>query len=686
MALPIIYMINTNVDHDLNPDGIDFEIVSVLLPLAVDITFTYKFPTDAINHINSTTSTLYSIVKVPFRNTEKIGIIIDIIHDKKDCHEIEQHEELEFLKKHKLKSICHAFNNIPRLNEKLIQFMKQVACYNIIPLGSVLKMVLSSIKAIEKFPYIEELGAAKEAMAKQPETIIESDIVLTQQQQRIFDLIASQNLSKYSANLLEGVTGSGKTELYLKILERAIRKGGQALVLLPEIVLTAQLINRFRRHFPDTEVYQWHSTLTQKQRIKTWQEITLGKARIIVGARSALFLPYYDLKIIIIDEEHDTSFKQEEIAIYNGRDMAILRAKIENIPIILSSATPSIETINNVHSKRYNHYKLTERFSKVLLPEVQIVDLNFDKLAKDSWISTALKNSILETLDSKKQSLLFLNRRGYAPLTICKSCGNKKGCPNCSCFLVMHKKKMILQCHYCGYHTSMSNPCIQCGEDANTVAYGPGVERISEEVKALFPEARIAILTSDTISEPKAASEAIRSIIEHEVDIIIGTQIIAKGLHFHKLHLVGVIDVDFSLSFGDFRLLERTYQVLEQVAGRAGREDIKGLVMIQSYEPKNEILQKLKNYQKDLFIEAEINNRMVSNTPPFSRMVLITASSYDEKESISIVKKLVETAPTLAGVDVLGPSPAPLLMLRKKFRYRVLIRAKKNINIQKFIN
>ncbi len=389
--------------------------------------------------------------------------------------------------------------------------------------------------------------------------------------------------------------------------------------------------------------------------------------------------------MIIVDEEHDQSFKQEEGVIYNARDMAIARAKAENIPILLCSATPSVETIYNTQNKKFKEYKLPSRYGVAVMPEVRIVDMHKQQPARGKWISTSLKEEIIKTFEQGKQSLLFLNRRGYASATYCGSCHEKVGCPNCNFLLVEHKSKKILQCHYCGHKAPLLTQCPFCGSSEKIYALGPGVERIAEEVKSILPDARIAILASDTTPDRKNIAELIDDITNHKVDIIVGTQMITKGLHFPQLHLVGVIDAEGGILGCDIRAVERTYQLLHQVSGRAGREKDKGIVLLQTHDPNSHLLKCLVEGNVSDFMRFELSDREAANMPPYSRLVLITASSSNELNNMRYMQDLAKHIPEIDGVKILGPSPSPIFVLRKKFRHRFVVVANKNINIQKLI-
>jgi primosomal protein N' (replication factor Y) len=489
---------------------------------------------------------------------------------------------------------------------------------------------------------------------------------------------------EFSAALLDGVTGAGKTEVYFEAVAEALRQDKQVLILLPEIALSNAFLDRFQSRFGCVPA-MWHSHLSQGQRRTTWRGVAEGQTRVIVGARSALFLPYQDLGLIIVDEEHDPAYKQEDGVIYHARDMAVVRAHLGKFPVVLVSATPSLETIQNAWSGRYEHLHLPDRFGGASLPDVSLIDLRVDKPEAAHFIAPSLKNAIIETVRNGEQVLLFLNRRGYAPLTLCRKCGHRMECPRCTAWLVEHKNPHKLQCHHCGYNTRPPQHCPHCNEADSFAACGPGVERIYEEAKAYFPDARILMLASDTAEDNETLKGMLDQIRDHKIDIVIGTQIIAKGHHFPSLTLVGVIDADLGLTGGELRAAERTYQLLHQVAGRAGREKKKGRVMLQTYMPEHRIMQAMNNGLRDPFLEVEALEREAAHMPPYSRLAGIIISGREAQQVVDVATALGRTAPQGEGIQTLGPAPAPFARLRGKFRYRLLVRADKNINIQKTI-
>lgn len=489
----------------------------------------------------------------------------------------------------------------------------------------------------------------------------------------------------YHVNLLDGVTGAGKTETYFEAVAETLRKGRQVLILLPEIALSNAFLDRFKSRFGCAPA-MWHSGLTAAQRRNTWRGVATGECKVVVGARSALFLPYADLGLMIVDEEHDPAYKQEEGgAIYHARDMAVVRAHLGKMPLVLVSATPSLETMVNAWAGRYHHLHLPDRHGGATMPDIHLIDLRQDKPERQHFIAPTLKAAITETLERGEQALLFLNRRGYAPLTLCRTCGQRMECPRCTAWLVEHKAGKNLQCHHCGYAMPFPKQCPTCQDEHSLAACGPGVERIYEEVTAIFPQARTMILASDTADNPDVLRDTLEQIRQREIDIVIGTQIIAKGHHFPGLTLVGVVDADLGLGGGDLRAAERTYQLLHQVAGRAGREALKGQVYLQTFMPENRVMQALAGQGRDSFLDVEAEERERANMPPYSRLAGIIVSGRDEKQVDDIAKKLGQSAPYADGLRVLGPAPAPFYRLRGDYRRRLLVQADKAINVQKTI-
>jgi primosomal protein N' (replication factor Y) (superfamily II helicase) len=494
-------------------------------------------------------------------------------------------------------------------------------------------------------------------------------------------LIERVDAGGFSVTVLDGVTGSGKTETYFAAIAAALAAGRQVLVLLPEIVLGAQWLARFRSRFGFAPA-EWHSDVSRTARRDIWRGVAGGRARIVVGARSALFLPFPELGLIVVDEEHDPSYKQEDGVCYQARDMAVLRASIAGIPIVLVSATPSLETVVNLSRGRYQRVHLPRRHAAASLPQIALIDMRGQRLEPARFLSPPLVAALDRTLAAGEQSLLFLNRRGYAPLTLCRACGYRFQCPNCTAWLVEHRFIARLVCHHCGYGAPVPALCPECLAAGTLVPCGPGVERLREEVAARFPAARTALMVSDLLSGPRAAAELVEAMTERRYDVLIGTQIVAKGHHFPMLTLVGVVDADLGLSGGDLRAAERTYQLLHQVAGRAGRAERRGRVLVQTYMPEQPVMQALAAGDRDRFLAAEAAARRTAGLPPFGRLAALIVSAGDTEAADFAARALARAAPQWPGIAVLGPAPAPLAILRGRHRRRLLVKAERGVNLQ----
>ena len=494
----------------------------------------------------------------------------------------------------------------------------------------------------------------------------------------------------FSVTLVDGAPGSGKTEVYFEAIARALAQsaansaaGVQVLVLLPEIALGAQWLMRFAARF-GAKPLVWHSEIGAGERKRTFRAVAEGRARVIVGARSALFLPFPNLALIVVDEEHEASFKQEDGVTYHARDMAVVRARLGQIPLVLVSATPSLETVVNVGSGRYGAVVLPSRHA-VAPPAIELVDLRRDPPPKGGFLAPTVRHRIATTLQAGCQVLLFLNRRGYAPLTLCSACGHRLCCPHCTAWLVEHRLSGRLQCHHCGHAQPIPTACPACGRADGLVACGPGVERLSDEVAALFPAARTVLATSDTLTGPGAAAALVTAIEAHAVDIIIGTQIVAKGYHFPLLTLVGVVDGDLGLAGGDLRAAERTFQLLSQVAGRAGRAERSGQVLLQTYMPEHPVMRALQASDRERFLAAEAASRRETAMPPFGRLAAVIVSSADEEALEAACRHLAQSAPRTAHVRVLGPAPAPLALLRGRHRRRFLVHTGAKVSVSRLM-
>ncbi|NRA74151.1 MAG: primosomal protein N' [Rickettsiales bacterium] len=635
-------------------------IVQVLLPIKQNKSiFDYYLPEN---------QRVGSIVKVPFRNKEIEGIIWNKNQSKDNIPLV------------KMRDVSEVFeDNILSLD--LIKFIKFISSYNLIPLGAVMKFF---------FPF-PNLNFLKTEIDHQDLKERQHDMpVLNQEQTKALEQIRKViSQSPIKPILLEGITGSGKTAVYLHMIHDILQQNNsQILVLFPEIMLTHHLVEQFRNSL-GVDVEIWHSDISQKNKKQIWQRVLNGSCKLVIGARSALFLPFKNLKLIVIDEEHDHSYKQEDNFIYNARDMAVAYGHIAQIPIILSSATPSLETIYNVIRKKYSRADLKSRYHDVSLPKVSIINMKQEKLQRSRWISDSLINKIQNTLEQNKQVILFLNRKGYAPITLCRSCGYKLNCPNCSTCLVMYKDTVALGshdliCHRCSYSISYPKSCPSCELDDVLINCGPGIDRIFEETKKIWPDKNIQAITRDVVQKSKDSANILSESNISKVDILIGTQVLSKGYHFPNLNLVGIIDADIGLSGTDLKASERTHQLLTQVGGRAGRES-EGEVIIQTYNADNPLLIALKTYDKKMFYSEELHSRQMMELPPFYRLVALIFSSTNEEKLKTVVKDFAAQIPYVNNIEVLGPVPAPIAKIRKHYRYRFLIKASLKINLQKYI-
>lgn len=610
------------------------KVINVLLTLPINQLFSYTVEENVEISIGD-------YVIVPFGKKRLIGIV------------------WQYIKKidRELKSIEQRMD-LPSVRQKLKTFVEWISHYNLIPIGMLAKVIMGGVLKVNNLD--------KLIHTKQEKKVSEINCQLNNEQQTASDRII-RDLGRYSVTVLDGETGSGKTEVYLSVITELIKNenDAQVLVLLPEIVLTSQLVNRIRLRIP-SDITEWHSGLTEKTRRNNWLSIAHGSAQVIIGARSALFLPYKNLKLVLLDEEHDSSFKQEQGIIYNARDMAIILAKIENIPIILSSATPLLETVYHVKRNNYSHVKLTKRFGNAELPEIKVVDMRNSR----QWISTELFECIKQTIEKKQQVMLFLNRRGYAQLAVCKKCGYKISCLHCAVWLTYHKKKNLLLCHHCSYQLTLPKKCTNCTSEGSLFLYGIGVEKLLEEMVQLIPNVKTAIISSDQ----KSVNNIINLVLKEEVNIIIGTQIIAKGHNFPKLTLVGVINADLSLENSDLRAAEKTYQLLHQVSGRSGRFNEKGMVVVQTNNHESAIIKALQHQKRDLFYEIELESRRKARMPPFSRLIALIISGKNQVATQKAASEVVKNIPRCEELEIFGPSQAAISFLNNKYRYRVLLK------------
>ncbi|MGJ8597679.1 primosomal protein N' [Sulfitobacter sp.] len=500
-------------------------------------------------------------------------------------------------------------------------------------------------------------------------------------------LAAGVSSGEYGTTLLRGVTGSGKTEVYLEAVAAALRAGRQALVLLPEIALTAEFYTRVEARF-GAKPAEWHSGATMTERRRIWRMIGQGQAQLVIGARSALFLPFQNLGLIVVDEEHDTSYKQEDGVLYNARDMAVLRASICGAHVVLASATPSLESWANAQAGKYTKLELTSRFGPAVMPTMGTIDMRTEGLPSDRWVSPTLKREVDARLERGEQAMLFINRRGYAPVTLCRACGHQIGCDDCDARMVEHRFLKRLICHQCGESKPMPTACPSCEAEDKMAPIGPGVERLGEEAHALWPDARIATLSSDMYGSARALKEEIAGIAQGSADIIIGTQLVAKGHNFPKLTLVGVIDADLGLTGSDLRAAERTFQLMRQVAGRAGRAEAPGTALLQTYQPDHPVIRSILAGDEEGFWKAEAKERQQAGMPPYGRLAGIILSGPDVAAVFDAGNQLARNDRALrdVGAQVFGPAPAPIARVRGRHRVRLLVKADKNVALQRALS
>ncbi|MBY0560610.1 primosomal protein N' [Hyphomicrobium sp.] len=696
--------------------------VPVLMPVALDQTYDYLVP-------EGMDAAPGSFVLVPFGPQTRIGIVWDAPRG-----------EGKPVDPKKLKALTSGID-APCLPEISMRFAEWVARYTLAPLGMVARMMMSADAAFEppkhRFGVCIVEGATPPPKMTQARTRVmeiaadglvraKSDLAnlagcstgvvdglaaagmlvevaipersfprpvpqhgetgFTADQTRAVESLRSAvDAKNFSVTLLDGVTGSGKTEVYFEAVARALEAGAQTLILLPEIALTSQFLDRFARRFGAPPV-EWHSALSPAERGRIWKGVARGDVRCVVGARSALFLPFCELGLIVVDEEHDQGFKQDDRVHYQGRDMAVVRGNLGKFPVILASATPSIESHVNALIGRYRHAVLPGRFSGVEMPDVSAIDLRSEKLVPGKWLAERLVASMTETMEKGQQTLLFLNRRGYAPLTLCRSCGHRLECPQCTAWLVEHRFKKKLSCHHCGFQLSLPEKCPKCAAPGSLVACGPGVERVQEEVAERFPDARVALLSSDLIPGLPEMREVIRGIEAREFDIIIGTQIVAKGHNFPGLALVGVVDGDLGLAHGaDPRSAERTFQLLHQVTGRAGRTSFVGRGFVQTYSPDHPVMTAIVAGDRNAFLSYEVKTRQAGLLPPYGRLAAIIVSARDKVLTETVAREIARRAPPSEMISVLGPSEAPIAVVRGRHRWRLLVKAPRDVDLQSYL-
>nr|WP_155197628.1 primosomal protein N' [Roseibium hamelinense] len=701
------------------PDAEPDNIASVLVPVAVPGAYTYLVPPG--EQVQPGT-----IVRVPLGTREVVGAVWDIEPD-------------VAINPKKLKTITHIYKDARPLDANLRRFVDWVANWTLGAPGMVLRMVLRSEEALlpeAPVPGVRRIeGAEPDRMTSARQRVLATmedglawtksglshaagvsgsvidgllhqgvlEVVslpaalptpppdidfartnLNPAQRRAADQLIAAFDEGGSISLVDGVTGSGKTEVYFEAIAEAMRRGKQALILLPEIALTEQFLRRFEKRFG---VYpaEWHSEITPKKRGRVWRGAASGDVRVVIGARSALFLPFVDLGLIIVDEEHDAAFKQDDRVPYSARDMAVVRGHISKFPVILASATPSVESRVNADLGRYRHLVLPERATGAAMPELHAIDMRHEGPERGHWIAPRLLEAIKGAYGDGAQTLLFLNRRGYAPLTLCRTCGHRFQCGHCSAWLVEHRFQKRLVCHHCGHFEKVPESCPSCGTVDSLVACGPGVERIAEEVCSKFPEARVLVLSSDLPGGPDRLRREMKIVEEGGADIVIGTQLVAKGHNFPKMRVVGVIDADLGLANGDPRAAEKTFQLLGQVTGRAGRVTGGGLGFLQTYSPDHPVISALLSSNMDDFYTAEIAARRAAGLPPFGRLAAVIVSGPDKVFADGYVRSLSRAAPRVQAVTILGPAEAALAMVRGRYRFRLLAIAPRQFDLQGYM-
>ncbi|WP_020173911.1 primosomal protein N' [Methyloferula stellata] len=712
--------------------GVDEAVADVLVPVAIDMLYTYRIPA----HLDVAPG---DVVDVPLGTKQTVGVVWQI---RKGAGS-------------NLKSIESLFDIAP-LRDTLRQFVDWVARWTLSPRGMVLRMAIGA--AFQAGPEKVRVGvrlagpppqrltpartrviaAAEGGLAFLKSALAEAAACSTgvidslidegtleaialppdpvalpcdpdyapphleaAQKAAADELAAAVKDKSFSVTLLEGVTGSGKTEVYFEAIAAALREGRQALILMPEIALTAQFLNRFEARF-GARPAEWHSGVPSRKRARIWAGVAAGEVKVVAGARSALFLPFNDLATIIVDEEHEAAYKQDDGVTYHARDMAVVRGQIEKAAVVLASATPSIETRVNAEQGRYRHLTLKSRYARRAMPEIAAVDLRKEAAPRGKWISPRLAHAVEETLAQGEQVLLFLNRRGYAPLTLCRACGHRFQCPNCTAWLVDHRFRKALVCHHCGHVERRPDQCPECEAVDSLTACGPGIERLAEEVAELFPDARVLVLSSDFPGGTERLRRELEDIAAGSCDIIIGTQLVAKGHHFPQLTLVGVIDADIGLSTGDPRAAERTFQLLQQVTGRAGRAERPGRALVQTWQPEHPVIRALISGDAERFYAEETEQRRRGGLPPFGRLAALIVSGKDRASAETHARALAFAAYDLArkgewplapagglpdekDIVLLGPAEAPIAVIRGKHRFRLLVRAPKPVDLQSFL-
>ncbi|RIK84985.1 MAG: primosomal protein N' [Hyphomicrobiales bacterium] len=700
----------------MNEDSASPRVVPVLVPTPAERPYSYILP-------DGMTAGAGTIVRVPLGPREVAGIVWD--------------GETDMVDPGKLRPVSQVFD-CPPLGEDARRFVDWVAGWTLSAPGMVARMFLRAPAAFDPEPMLEGLrfcGGAPDRVTDARKRVLElardgmawtrsglahaagvsSTVVDGLVAQGLFEKVAipprpvaaapdpgyaRPSLSRdqeaaartlrekvgagFSVTLLDGVTGSGKTEVYLEAVAAALEAGRQVLVLVPEIALTAAFLERFQDRF-GAKPAEWHSDLSPRMRERVWRQVAEGRVRVVAGARSALFLPFRELGLIAVDEEHDPAYKQEDRVFYNARDMAVVRGRIGGFPVVLASATPSVETRVNAMQGRYGRVVLPARYAEAAMPDLHAVDMRRHPPARGGFLSPVLLGEVEKTVARKEQALLFLNRRGYAPLTLCRACGHRFQCPDCSGWLVEHRFRGQLVCHHCGHREAKPEACPACGTLDHLVACGPGVERIAEEVAARFPDARVIVLSSDLAGGVKRLRLELQAIADGEADIVVGTQLVAKGHNFPSMTLVGVVDADIGLANGDPRAAERTFQLLSQVTGRAGRTGRKSLGLIQTYQPDHPVMRAIVSGDAEAFYEQEIAARERARLPPFGRLAAIIVSAAGRAEAEGHARALRRAAPQAADILVLGPAEAPLALVAGRHRFRLLVHGERGSGLQTFL-
>ena len=708
---------SNQIKHTSSQNFTDGELVSVLTTQPIDRLLDYKAPKEGVK--------LGSYVEVPLGPRKVIGVVW--------C------EGKGDFDKNKIRTISNRLD-VPEMQPKMMEFLSRAGQYTLTPMNGMLKLatrapglanppsmktvyikgdaeadrmtparerVLNTLRDTTdmQFTAKELTESAKVSISVIKGLVLQGAVLelesprdlpyaqldpFSPSQKLTFDQKAAGEilrknirLNEYNTTLLRGVTGSGKTEVYLEAVSECLLLGKQALILIPEIALTVEFLDRLKKRFGEKPA-QWHSGVTMTEKRRCWRMVAEAKAQVVVGARSSLYLPFKNLGLIVVDEEHDISYKQEDGVLYSARDMAVMRASIEQASVVLASATPSLETWANADIGKYNRVDLTERFGDARIPEILAIDMRDQPMERNSWISPHLKNEVELRLERGEQSLLFLNRRGYAPITVCRKCGDQVGCEQCDARMVEHRFHGYLMCHQCGDTKEMPNVCPSCSEVDCLTAVGPGVERLAEEAQEKFPNSKISVLSSDMLISAQALKRRIKEIALGDADIIIGTQLVAKGHNFPLLTLVGVIDSDLALMGGDLRAAERTFQLMRQVAGRAGRADKKGIAFLQTHQPEHSVIKAILKGDEEEFWESEAQQRRLNNMPPFGRLAGIILKGPNLNDVFNLANDMVKNAHilNLINAQIYGPAPAPIARVRGNHRVRILVKASKETMLQ----